>query len=77
MYAWVPPSVLGEGLVEVEPQWGKLPKINYLEFLTGLQRRNWTSKFYDENAVPWKLDFFKVACNSHGFLHSLICKVSE
>ena len=34
--------------------------MNLLELYTGLQRRDWTSQYYDPNAAPWKLDFYKV-----------------
>lgn len=60
VYCWVPPSVLGTGPQVQEPKWRKLPKMNFLEFYTGIQRRNWTSPFYDCDAVPWKLTFYKV-----------------
>lgn len=60
IYTWVPPTVLGSGVYSEEPKWRRMPKMNFLELYTGLQRRNWTSQYYDPNAVPWKLDIYKV-----------------
>jgi len=60
LYTWVPPSVLGTGVVVEEPRWGKMERMNLMEFYTGIQRRNWTSEYHDPSAVPWKLDFYQV-----------------
>lgn len=60
LYCWIPPSVLGSGVYVQEPKWKKIPKMNFLELYTGIQRRNWTSQYYDPDAVPWKLSVYKV-----------------
>ena len=60
LFTWVPPSVLGTGVVEHEPRWAGMPRMSLLEFYAGLQRRNWTSPHHDPAAVPWKLDFYQV-----------------
>ena len=60
IYEWVPPQVLGTGWIVMEPPWHKIKKMDFLTFYTGIQSRNWTSQFYDENAMPWKVAFYKV-----------------
>lgn len=61
LYEWVPLEVLGNGWLVAEPPWQKLRKMDFLTFYTGIQKRNWTSRFYDETAIPWRLAFYKVS----------------
>lgn len=42
-----------------EPEWTKVSKMSYFEFYNGLKERNWTSRFYFENAEPWSVVFFR------------------
>ena len=81
VYEWVPPQVMGTGFLIAEPPWHKLKRMDFLTFYVGVQKRNWTSQYYDENAMPWKLAFYKVRRNIgiHRFKvmlsvsYSLIC----
>ena len=59
-YDFIPVDVLGcGGKVIPEPDWKKLPEMTYMEFYQGLRKRNWTSKYYDPDAEPWSLQFFR------------------
>lgn len=51
----------GGGSTPPEPNWWKLPRMNFMEFYQGLRERNWTSKHYNENADTWEMQFFKDA----------------
>lgn len=63
IYAWVPPSVLGSGVGQAEPPWGRLSRMSYVELLQGLKKRNWTNELYDKSAPAWKLSFYQAREN--------------
>lgn len=52
---FIPPEVVGEAFVGDEPNWDKLPCMPIQTFIHGLRERNWTSEFYDPEAVPWRV----------------------
>jgi hypothetical protein len=77
LYTWIPPSVLGTGVVVDEPNWGKMERMNLMEFYTGIQRRNWTSIYHDPSAVPWKLDFYQVGSCTPALLTALFAHTHQ
>ena len=59
-YDFVPVEVLGSGAaVTPEPKWKSMRQMTYMEFYQGLRERNWTSKYYDPDADPWSVQFFR------------------
>jgi hypothetical protein len=63
-YDFVPVEVLGPApaAATAAPAWHRMPEITFMEFFHGLRQRNWTSKYYDAQAEPWTVQFYKDRC---------------
>jgi hypothetical protein len=63
IFDFVPAEVLGAGAgYAPEPRWSSLPQMPYMEFYQGLRERNWTTKYYNQAAEKWSLQFFQDRC---------------
>ncbi|KAK9845482.1 hypothetical protein WJX81_007602 [Elliptochloris bilobata] len=60
-YKWIPDDVIiAGGAYELqEPQWLELEQMSFMEFFQGLRERNWTTKWYQPKAEPWKVEVFQ------------------
>lgn len=54
-HVWVPGEVIQDVKRAPRVDWGRLPTMAFTEFLHGLRQRNWTCRFYNPAAVPWKV----------------------
>ncbi|KAG2490077.1 hypothetical protein HYH03_011542 [Edaphochlamys debaryana] len=65
-FNYIPRSVLGDYRPEVEPNWMALPQMSVQELYDGLRQRNWTSRYYNSEAEPWRLQFFSCGYEHEG-----------
>ena len=54
-HVWVPGEVVQDVKRLPRPDWGRLREMPFSDFLHGLKQRNWTSRFYRPDSVPWKV----------------------
>ncbi|MEW5314131.1 MAG: hypothetical protein WDW38_005651 [Sanguina aurantia] len=59
IFNYIPLSVLGDYSTAKEPNWLKVPQLNFFEFYQGLRERNWTSPHFGASSPPWQLQFFQ------------------